>query len=169
MLDAFIDSCAFDPKCSPQSESSLEIFQLHEANEILLQIPYPAEKEINHPHTPEWVKKKALEFVYTIETSLTFEEKKLLAIIEAILSNGGKIDNIKNDARNIFEAQKDSASFITTDKRLLGKQVALKEACSIALYLPSEFLAYFKRKKKEEAERIEKMKLCRERHSQTAR
>jgi len=55
----FLDSCAFDPKYSPEDQASQEIFQRHKSDELrTLDIAHSNLKEIDHPNTPDWVKKR---------------------------------------------------------------------------------------------------------------
>lgn len=59
----FVDSCAFDPKYDPEDKAALKIFLLHEENDLNLRIAHSTQKEIEHPHTPLWVKNKAEELI----------------------------------------------------------------------------------------------------------
>ena len=138
--ESFIDSCAFDPKYNPEDKAALNLFKLKEQGIINLEIAYSTLKEINHPHTPDWVKKKASEMIYTKEVGLTSSEIKHLHDIENILAGDGKIENIKEDALHIFECQKHGDYFITTDKRILKKRDALRKLYSLMICKPSEFL-----------------------------
>ena len=144
---AFLDSCAFDPKYSPEDKFSKEIFDLHEQDEFGLTIAHSTEKEIEHPNTPIWVKKKALEFLFTVEVNLTEHELEKLRRIEQILAGNGKRKNVVSDAKHIFEAQKYFADFVTTDERILRKKAELRQICPIKFFKPSEFVAYFKNEK----------------------
>ena len=136
---AFIDSCAFDPKNQPEQEkASIEIYKLHDKDKILLQIAHSVKKEIEHPNTPNWVKSKAYHLTYTNDASLTTQEREKLKKIEEILAGNGKVENIHEDARHIFEADKYCAYFITTDKKILKRKNVLP--ISIKILYPSEFL-----------------------------
>lgn len=144
-----IDSCAFDPKYSPEDKSADEIFHLYENwknTGIILEIAHSVLKEIDHPNTPLWVKEKAYKIGYTIPTDFMKEEKNLLREIEKNLAGNGKVENIRQDARHIFEAHKHGHYFITTDDRILKKKMQLHQicACSLAIVKPSEFLALVK-------------------------
>lgn len=48
------------------------------------------------------------------------------------------------DAQHIFEAQKYGSYFVTTDKRLLSRAVAIRSACTVNVLRPSEFLSLVK-------------------------
>ena len=137
----FIDSCAFDPKYTPEDKSAIEIFNLHEniTVKLDLMIAHSTCKEIEHPNSPLWVKQRAMRLSYTIEVSLEPQERQRLHEIELILAGNGKIENIKEDAKHIFECQKYGSYFITTDERIISKRNKLKKF-SIIIYKPSEFL-----------------------------
>ena len=143
--NCFIDSCAFDPKYSPEDEASTEIFGLHRDGELLIQIAHSTQKEIHHPNTPTWVKREALNLIYTLPVELTADEVRKLREIESILAGNGKIDNIVQDARHVFEAQKYGSYFITTDTRILDRASKLRSACNVSIVKPSEFLSIVKK------------------------
>ena len=147
--NCFIDSCAFDPKYSPEGEASTKIFGLHRDGELLIQIVHSTQKEIYHPNTPAWVKGEALNLIYTIPVQLTAGEVRKLREIEAILAGNGKIENIVQDARHIFEAQKYGSYFITTDSRILDRASKLRSATNVAIVKPSQFLNMVKRYQEE--------------------
>lgn len=141
-----IDSCAFDPKCNPEDRAALEIFKLGEKESLFVGIAHSTEKEIDHLNTPLWVKQKALELIFTVEVNLNANERKKLFQIEQVLGGNGKIENIKSDARHIFEAQKYGSHFVTMDRRILDKAGRLEKLCSMRVCKPSEFIAYLSQK-----------------------
>jgi len=140
----FIDSCAFDPKYEPEDEASIKVFKLYKDGKLLIQIAHSTQKEIQHPNTPAWVKREALNLIYTLPTGLTDNERKKLQEIETILAGNGKVENILQDARHVFEAQKYGAYFVTTDSRILDRARKLSASCNIAVVRPSEFLSIVK-------------------------
>jgi len=140
IINNFIDSCAFDPKYSPEDQASQEIFQRSEKNEFILIIAHSNQKEIDHPNTPEWVKREANKLIYSIPTGLTNGEIKQKAEILRILAGNGKPEKMTNDAEHVFEASKYGRYFITTDKRILNKKNQLENVCSVIILKPSEFL-----------------------------
>lgn len=140
LCNNFIDSCAFDPKYDPEDKAATEIFRLHEENELGLLIAHSTQKEIDHPNTPSWVKKEAGGLIFTLDTSLTHQEKILIQNIEITLAGNGKRENFIQDARHIFEAQKYGGYFITTDKKLIKKRDEIHQLCASNILLPNEFL-----------------------------
>lgn len=140
----FIDSCAFDPKYEPEYSASVEIFRLLQHGKLLIHIAHSTQKETDHPNTPDWVKREARNLIYTIDVSLTSDEIDKLKEIEAILAGNGKIENILQDARHVFEAQKYGSYFITTDSRILNRFRALHSACGLLILKPTEFLSLVK-------------------------
>jgi hypothetical protein len=141
----FLDSCAFDPKYAPEDKASVELFDRCKKGKLLLQIAHSTQKEIEHPNTPAWVKTEAQNLIYTIEVQLTPNEVAILRKIEAILAGNGKVENITQDARHVFEAQKYGSYFITTDARILDRAEALRKSFAVLLIVkPSEFLALVK-------------------------
>jgi len=148
ICNSFIDSCAFDPKYSPEDEAANQIFELHRNEQLGIQIAHSTQKEINHPNTPSWVKTEALSAIYTIEVSLTSNEQALQARIHSILTGDGKPENYAADAKHVYEAQKYGSYFITTDTRILDKATEQLGVCNIDILKPSQFLAIVQANKK---------------------
>jgi predicted nucleic acid-binding protein len=139
-----MDSCAFDPKYKPEDRASEEIFKLSKVGKVLIQIAHSTQKEIDHPNTPDWVKREALNLIYTIPVHLTDSELRKLREIEAILAGNGKVENILHDAKHVFEAQKYGSYFVTTDSRILDRAGTLCLACNVNILKPSKFLSLVK-------------------------
>lgn len=152
LTNNFVDSCAFDPKYAPEDKAATEIFRLHKEKDLCIIIAHSTQKEIEHPNTPSWVKKEAIGLIYTLPVSLTSQEKSLLKNIERTLAGSGKLENITQDARHIFEAQRYGSYFVTTDDRLLKKAYEIQKLCHVKIILPSEFLAIFQNYSQEESE-----------------
>ncbi len=149
----FIDSCAFDPKYEPEDSASVEIFRIFKEGEGLsIQIAHSTQKEIEHPNTPEWVKAEAGRLIYTIPVQLTANEVNKLREIEAILAGDGMVENILQDAKHIFEAQKYGSYFVTTDSRILNRANELRTACTVIILKPSDFLSLVKQYLNKEAD-----------------
>jgi hypothetical protein len=144
IVNNFIDSCAFDPKYEPEASSAVEILNLSKSGDFQLLIAHSTQKETEHPNTPDWVKKQAGCLIYTINVQLTWNEKQLLRDIEVLLAGNGNIENIKQDARHIFEAAKYGHYFITTDKRILARADELLRRAGVNVLLPSYFLESLK-------------------------
>lgn len=77
ITNIFIDTCAFDPKYSPEDKAAMDLFELYEKGKIILNIAHSTQKEINYPNTPGWVKQQARSQIYTIKTRLTDIEKRV--------------------------------------------------------------------------------------------
>jgi len=118
----------------------MEIFQLREKGDLNILVAHSTQKEVEHPNTPEWVKKEAGNLVYTMEVGLNPNEGKMFRRIHEILTGDGKLENVVQDAQHIFEAQKYGSYFVTTDDRLLKKADDIRQACRVEIKLPSEFL-----------------------------
>jgi hypothetical protein len=139
-----IDSCAFDPKYNPEDSASERIFKLYQEEKLDIIIAHSTQKEIDHPNTPTWVKQEAQKMISTVDVSLGANERKTLRKIEVILAGNGKLENILQDARHVFEAQKYGSYFITTDSRILCRSAELQPAGLIPILKPSEFLSLVK-------------------------
>ena len=136
----FLDSCAFDPKYTPEDAAARQIRELGGNGVVNLLLAHSIQKEIEHPNTPQDVKREAQGMIYTLETSLTQEERKRKANIHSILTGNGKPEKYKADATHVFEAGKYGGYFITTDQRILCKRQELSRVCSATIFTPSEWL-----------------------------
>ena len=121
ITNSFVDSCAFDPKYHPEDQAATELFRLHQAEGLGIRLAHSNQKEVDHPNTPSWVKRKAAGLVYTTKVGLTPEERRRLRKIHVILTGNGKPENVEDDARHLFEAKKYGSYFVTTDDGLLRR------------------------------------------------
>ena len=142
ITNSLLDTCAFDPKYEPEASSALEIFRLHEDEELSIVLAHSVTREIDHPNTPPWVKKKAQQQIYTLQVGLNPEEAKRKARIHAVLTGNGNPANYEQDANHIFEAQKYGSYFITTDGGILKKKNEIQKFFPVFILKPSEFLAF---------------------------
>jgi hypothetical protein len=142
----FIDSCAFDPKYSPEQEASEKLFKLseEEKNKINLIVAHSNKKELEHPNTPAWVTKEAQSRIYTIPTNLTEDERKIKDGILKILAGEGKPENMRQDAEHVYEAVKYGSYFVTTDNQILKREKELFDFCKIRILKPSAMLNIYK-------------------------
>src|SRR5690349_8068774 len=93
--NAFIDSCAFDPKYGPEQAAANEIFRLDSKHDLSLLIAHSVRKELEHPNTPPWVKAEGLSRIHSIQVQLTRDELALKRDIHAILTGNGKPEKMK--------------------------------------------------------------------------
>lgn len=141
IVNIFLDSCAFDPKYTPEDTAAQTLLMRSKNGDLLLEIAHSTQKEMEHPNTPVWVKHEAKRFIYTMETTLVESEQKLKAEILKILAGNGKPENVTQDAHHVFEAAKYGSYFVTTDQRILQKRSELCSTCDIDIVKPSELLA----------------------------
>ncbi len=135
-----LDTCAFDPKYSPEDKASRELFELSKNGKITLVLAHSNQKEISHPNTPSWVKQEAQRVIYTLPTPLIEEERNLKEKILSILTGAGKKKNMLEDADHIFEASKYGPFFVTTDKGILKRRDEIRNLCNVEILLPSQIL-----------------------------
>jgi len=141
--NSFLDSCAFDPKYAPEDSAAQEIRRIADAGGISVLLAHSNQKEIEHPNTPEDVKREARAMIYTIKTNLTPREKTQMADIHRVLTGNGNPDKYEADATHVFEAGKYIGYFITTDRRILEKSEELKRVCPAMIVTPSEWLRIY--------------------------
>lgn len=139
----FLDSCAFDPKYSPEHEAATQLRAFGGSGAIVLNIAHSNQKEIEHPNTPPEVKREALGMIYSIETTLTQEEINCKATIHAILTGAGNPEKYAADAAHVFEAGKYHGYFVTTDARILARKAELERVTAVVIVKPSQWLAIY--------------------------
>ena len=71
---------------------------------------------------------------------LESDERDRKGKILKILAGNGKPENMVRDAEHVFEADKYSSYFVTTDERLLKKKEELKDVVSLHILKPNELL-----------------------------
>jgi hypothetical protein len=142
-VNNFLDSCAFDPKYSPEDQAAQQIKAIGDQVKVVLLLAHSNQKELEHPHTPEDVKREARAMIFTIETDLTPDERRRRAEIHRVLTGNGKPEKYEADARHVFEAGKYMGYFITTDQRILDKRGELSAVCAATIVTPSEWLAIY--------------------------
>jgi hypothetical protein len=143
LANSFLDSCAFDPKYAPEDQAACEIRALGQAGVITLLFAHSIQKEIDHPNTPEDVKREARAMNYTLETALTPDEVRCKSAVHAILTGNGNPEKYKDDAAHVFEAGKYVGYFVTTDQRILNKRDELRHVCAATIFTPTEWLRVF--------------------------
>jgi len=93
---------------------------------VIFQLPNLVRQEIDHVNTPEYVKRRACDFIYTTMTPLKPDESILSANLRSHFKGNGVGDRHTADSNHIFEALKYGAGyFITEDARIKKKSNAL--------------------------------------------
>ena len=141
LANNFLDSCAFDPKYAPEDQAAQQIKAIRDQGKVELLLTHSNQKELEHPHTPEDVKREARAMIFTIETDLTPDERRRRTEIHRVLTGNGKPEKYEADARHVFEAGKYIGYLITTDQRILDKRGELSAVCAATIVTPSEWLA----------------------------
>ena len=93
---------------------------------VIFQLPNLVRQEIDHVNTPEYVKRRACDFIYTTRTPVNSGE----SILSANLRNHFRGNSVGNrhtaDSNHIFESLKYGAGyFITEDARIKKKSSVL--------------------------------------------
>ncbi len=132
---SFIDSCAFDPG-GIEEDASRRI--LEKWPNII--VAHSVQKELDHPNTPDDVKRLGQTLVYTIETELTPELLSKRDEIRILIQGNAKPGKHKGDADHLFELYKHGGGyFVTTDERSLSYSDELFSKYFITTIKPSEY------------------------------
>ena len=113
---------------------------------VMLHLTYSVKDEIAHPNTPDYVKKRAQRFIYSVPVQLTQGEKELHQKVRKIVQGNAKAGKHDADAFHLVESQKYGAGyFLTNDKRLLKKKAEIGNLLNMEIVTPTEFLAVLKK------------------------
>ena len=133
----FIDSCAFNPGGAEEAASRRILEKW--PNVIVAR---SVQKELEHPNTPEDVKRLGNDLTYTIESELTPDLLEKKKEIRLLIQGSAKAGQHKSDADHLFELYRFGGGyFITTDKRLLSHSNKLFQNYFITTIKPSEYEA----------------------------
>ena len=134
----FIDSCAFNPDSMEEEAASRRILEKW-PNVI---VAHSVQKELDHPNTPDDVKRMGSALVYTIETELSPELLRKKDEIRTLIQGNANPGQHKSDADHLFELYKYGGGyFVTTDARLLSHSDTLFRNYFITTIKPTEYEA----------------------------
>jgi hypothetical protein len=139
----FLDSCAFDPKFEPETSAARDMLSLHEEQKIVLVITHSVESELEHPATPDHIKRLANDMNRTRLVELTDAEEAQLEEVKSILVGDARPGKHEADANHVFHAGKWRGYFVTTDERILNRRDALARASRSTILRPSEWMAAY--------------------------
>jgi hypothetical protein len=140
----FIDANVLDPGRADYDEAIDRILALVDAGKFTLLLPYSVKREIEHPHTPIDVKKRAARLNFSIRVELTAPELATHARIRELIRGNAQSDRHVSDSFHLVEAAKyGGRHFITNDGRLLKKAPDIWGALQIRVISPVEFVAEY--------------------------
>lgn len=143
----FLDANFWDESGNPsQDRAILDILDLAEQEEIDLILPFSVKAELEHPNTPQEIKRKASDMIYTLATALTSNELKIRAKLLALIQGNAKLGEHNRDVLHLFEAHKYGGGyFITKDRRMLKRRTEIQLLLtSLQVVSPSKFMAAFR-------------------------
>lgn len=141
LCNNFIDANVLDYSGSPEDKAVDMILQFADEGAFTLLLPYSVKAEIEHPNTPDNVKRKASQLIYSVPVQLTPTELATHQKIRALIQGNAKPGKHDNDAFHIVESAKNGGwYFITNDVRLLKKTTEILKVLGIKVLKPSEFV-----------------------------
>lgn len=133
----FIDSCAFDPGGMEEAASHRILEKWPN-----IVVAHSVQKELDHPNTPDDVKRMGQALVYTTETELSPELLSKRDEIRSLIQGNAKPGQHKGDTDHLFELYKHGGGyFVTTDARLLSHSDKLFRNYFITTIKPTEYEA----------------------------
>jgi hypothetical protein len=84
-----IDAHFLDALEGDEAEAVARILELCEAKEFILLIPYSVKAEIDHEHTPQRIKDRARQFLFTEEVQLTQPELDRVEAARTLMRGNG--------------------------------------------------------------------------------
>lgn len=141
MIDAHVPDRVNDE----EDEIVDRILELSGDGKFQVLLPYSVKAEIEHPHTPAIVKRRAMSLIYTEEVALTEQELAMHSQIREIMRGNAKPGKHDADAYHIVESAKYGRYFITNDQRILQKRGEIADLLQIVIVTPREFLDAYER------------------------
>ena len=143
--NVFIDAHVLDPAGGIEDEAVDEILDLHEAEKFFLQMPHSVKQEIEHPNTPDDVKRRAARLLFSTPVPLTQNELDMRDKICALMQGNAKPGKHNRDAYHVVESAKYGGYFITNDRRILKKEREIQKLLSsLSIVTPDQFLRVFR-------------------------
>jgi hypothetical protein len=140
----FIDANFLHRTGGPEDAAVDTILKLARADEFTLLLPYSVKAEIDRPHTPAEVKRKAAQLSYSMQVQLTAPELARHEKIRALIQGNAKPGEHDKDAFHLVESAKYGGRyFLTNDGRLLNKAAEVWKELLIRVLTASEFLAVY--------------------------
>lgn len=144
----FIDANILNDIADGQNEAVNQIVQLNENCELSIVLPHSVGAEVQDSKTPEYVKRAADRFFFSVEVTLTQPEwQRYYSLLEKVLGNA-EAKNIAADLFHVCEAAKYGGYFITRDKRLLIRAQKILQVVSVEVVSPNEFLTQVEKAKR---------------------
>jgi hypothetical protein len=136
-----IDAHFLDTVEGTEQEAVERILALYRQRKFTLVLPYSVKAEIEHENTPEHVKTRARELIFTEPVELTQPELELVGRSRDLMRGNAAPGKHDADAFHVVEAAKyGDRHFITNDKRILSKKAEISELAGIDVVTPTEFL-----------------------------
>jgi hypothetical protein len=149
-VNNLIDAHVLDRTGGPQDTAVDLILELAAAGAMTVLLPHSVKTEIEHPNTPDDVKRRAIELIYTEPVQLTPQELALHQKIRNILRGKAKPGKHDRDAYHVVESAKYGGYFITNDERLLRKAPEIADLLHIEIVTPLAFMNQYERFQKEQ-------------------
>jgi predicted nucleic acid-binding protein len=137
----FVDANILNDIADDQNEAARQLMALSDSVEVNLLLPYSVQKEIDHPNTPDHVKRVAKLFLFSKEVTLTAPEIEHYARLVTEAKGNSEVKNVAADLFHAWEAAKYGAGyFVTRDKKFLNRADAIWRVVQVKVVTPSEFL-----------------------------
>ena len=136
----FIDANVLNRRGDAEDVAVDEILRLRDEGAFTLLLPYSVKAEIEHPNTPDEVKRRAAPFIYSMPVELTQPELTTHEKIRVLVQGNARAGQHARDAFHLVESAKYGRHFITNDGRLLKKANDIWKLLLLRVLKPSEFL-----------------------------
>ncbi len=146
LFNNFVDANFWDSSGIPNEDTSMqEILDFAEREEVTLILPFSVKAEVDHPNTPPEIKCLAARMIYTLQTNLTPDERKIRTKLQTLIQGNARAGKHDRDVYHLFEAEEYGGGyFITKDDRLLRKSEEVERLLSsLRIVSPSTFMKYW--------------------------
>ncbi len=112
------------------------LIEYHDAGEISLIVPHTVWAEWDHPNTPEFVRRRRSDFIYTLDTDSVANAYGLIMLMRGNALPGKH----EADGRHLTVAAMWSGYFTTLDRRMLNRRDTILEY-GVIVATPSELVS----------------------------
>lgn len=130
-----LDAMVLDVEDGPDGRALGKLLDLNEKGEVSILLPYSVKVELENEHTPQSVKGRSRDLIFTQIVNLTPNEIGMCDQIYSIVNGNARVGKHRSDSIHLFEALKYGRFFVTNDKRILRKRSELSSIMGGSLYI----------------------------------
>lgn len=130
-----IDAMILDYVDGFEGEVIERLMSYYFEGEISLLLPHSVKAELESGNTPERVRRRARDLIFSNPVTLNADEQKRADLIYELLNGNAQPGKHLSDSLHVFEASKYGRFFVTNDQRIIRKRGPLLEILGKTLFV----------------------------------